>query len=195
MKRVINSRLSLVLMALCIITGIFIGLNMRNVEYRETVRYVRGEPIVERIEVPVPYRVEVPRYYRLPTITETVVVNDTLAVVERVDTARIIAEFIAINHYQFNVFDIDTVGVFDVNLSVQYNLLRSFEYEFVPMVREVTRTVQPTLIPFASISANTFSTVGVGGGVLFRNFGVEYQFLRNHSLNSSGHQVGVKWRW
>ena len=194
MKKGISNGLALAILAIGIIAGIFIGWNMRGVEYRETVRYVQGQTIRDTIAVPQPYRVEIPKFYRLPTITETVFVNDTLTVVERVDTAQIIRDFIAINYYAFTVFSNEQTGVLDVNLSVQYNLLRSFDYSFTPMIREVTRTVQPTLIPFASVSANTFSTMGVGGGVLFRSIGIEYQFLHNHSLNSSGHQLTIKHR-
>ena len=193
MKKGFSGGLTLALMAVCLIAGIFIGLNRRSVEYSVITRFVYGETIRDSIEVPVPYLVEIPKFYRLPTITETVFVNDTLTIVERVDTLQIIRDFVAINHYQFNVFSNDTVGVFDVNLSVQYNLLRSFDYSFTPMIREVTRTVQPTLIPFASVSTNTFQTVGIGGGVLFRNIGIEYQFLHNHSLNNSGHQISLMW--
>ena len=207
MNRGINNGLVLVLMALCITAGIFIGRNWRIVEYRETIRYVQGVAIRDTIAVPLPYRVEIPDMedvalpMRADTVWRTIPITDTVwldrikTITQVVDTARIIADFVAINHYTLQVFDIDTVGVFDVNLSVQYNLLRSFDYSFTPMIREVTRYVGPTFIPFVSISTNTFQTVGIGGGVLFRNIGIEYQFLHNHSLNSSGHQLTLKYRF
>ena len=193
MKR-INIGVAVILLlalALCI----FIGLHINRTDYREVVRYVQGETIRDTIVVPQPYRVEIPKIVHLPMRPDTVVIENEIVIVERVDTLQIIRDFVAINHYQFNVFDIDTVGTLNVRQSIQYNRLRTFEYDFTPMIREITRYVRPRFEPYISASVNTFNTVGVGGGFFHRNIGVEYQFLWNNELGSSGHQVGVKIRW
>jgi hypothetical protein len=188
----LKNSLVLVLILIALAAAFFLGRS--SIEVTESIRYVRGETIRDNIEVPVPYRVEVPTIVYLPMRPDTLVIENEIVIVERVDTARIIADFIAINHYQFNVFDLDTVGTLNAQLSIQYNRLRTFEYDFTPIHREITMYRRPTFEPFISGSISTFNTVGVGGGVFIGSFGVEYQFLRNHLLGSSGHRVGVKWR-
>jgi hypothetical protein len=190
-----NRGVKTVVYIIALIAVFFIGLNWRTVEFRETTRYVQGETIRDSIIVPLPYRVEIPKIVHLPMRPDTVFLENEIVIVERVDTAQIIREFISIHHYAFNVFDIETVGRLDVRQSIQYNRLRSFEYDFTPMMREITRYVRSRFDPFASVSANTFNTVGIGGGFFHRNIGVEYQFLRNHSINSSGHQISLKYRF
>ena len=189
----------IIVVILAIIAAFLVGRSSVRIDYREVTRFVPGETIGDNIEVPPPYRVEIPNVedVKLPMRVDTVWRTDMVVkeIVQVVDTAQIIAEFVAINHYQFNVFDIDTVGVLDVNLSVQYNLLRSFEYQFTPMIREITRYVRPRFEPYISASVNTFNTVGVGGGFFYRNIGFEYQFLWNKEVGSSGHQILLKYRF
>ena len=183
------------LIIIAIIAAFLAGLNFQSVEFRETIRYVQGETIRDSIIVPAPYRVEIPKIVHLPMRPDTVFLENEIVIVERVDTAQIIREFISIHHYAFNVFDIETVGRLDVRQSIQYNRLRSFDYEFTPIQREITRIIRPFLTPYISVSANTFSTLGIGGGVFVRNIGIEYQFLHNTQMNSSGHQILLKYRF
>ena len=155
-----NRGVTLVVIIIAVLAGFFAGLTLNRPQYGKTVQFVPGETIHDTIRIPEPYRVEIPRYYRLPTITETVFVNDTLRIVERVDTLQIIRDFVAINHYNFNVFDIDTVGTLNVRQSIQYNRLRTFEYDFTPIFREITLTRQPRWAVTAGVGVG-YSPAGI----------------------------------
>ena len=137
MKQVLYILLLIAVGIICFIWG------KHRTEPRETIRYVQGETIRDTIAVPLPYRVEVPRYITLPMRTDTVFVSEVQTIVEVVDTARIISDFVAINYYAMQIFDIDTVGTLNIRQSIQYNRLRTFEYDFTPMMREITLTRQP----------------------------------------------------
>ena len=160
MRKGISNRLALALLALGVITGIFIGLTLNRPQYRETARYVQGETIRDTIVVPQPYRVEIPKIVHLPMRPDTVFLDNEIVIVERVDTVQIIRDFVAINHYNFNVFDIDTVGILDVRQSIQYNRLRTFEYDFTPVFREITLTRQPRWAVTAGVGVG-YSPAGI----------------------------------
>ena len=151
MKQVFYILLLIAVGIICFIWG------KHRTEPRETIRYVQGETVSGSIEVPPPYRVEIPNVEDivLPMRADTVWKTNTIPKVDTVwldriktitqvvDTARIIADFVAINHYAMQVFDIDTVGTLNIRQSIQYNRLRTFEYDFTPMIREITFTRQP----------------------------------------------------
>ena len=155
-----NRGVTTVIIIIAILAGFFAGLTLNRPQYKETIRYVQGETIRDTIVVPQPYRVEIPKIVHLPMRPDTVFLDNEIVIVERVDTAQIIRDFVAINHYNFNVFDIDTVGTLNVRQSIQYNRLRAFEYDFTPVFREITLTRQPRWAVTAGIGVG-YSPAGI----------------------------------
>ena len=43
--------------------------------------------------------------------------------------------------------------------------------------------------------ANSFGQVGVGGGIYYRNFGVDISYMRDFELTRSGYEVGFSWKF
>ena len=131
------------------------------------VSYERGTTVTDTIERLVPYAVEVPTTYVLPTRVDTLLLSgDSILIVEHADTARIIAEFVAINKYRQVLFDNDTIGRLEIGSSVQYNRLNSLSYSFTPMVKVVEREAY-RLIPFVSFGVSSFQNISIGGGVFY----------------------------
>ena len=57
------------------------------------------------------------------------------------------------------------------------------------------RNEVPEMVPFLRASANSFGQVGVGGGIYYRNFGVDISYMRDFELTRSGYEVGFSWKF
>ena len=175
-----------------LLIGFFVG--RQTVTTKEKVRYIKGETVTERIEVPYPVKEYVPSKPEL-IYKDKIVYRDTGSIVIReVDSLAILNDYIKGREYAFNVFD-NQNGKLDVNQVIQYNRLQSFDYSFTPIHREITRYKEKAFTPFVSGSYNTFDVLGVGGGLFIRNFGIEYNYLYQFPTNQVGHEVGVKWKF
>jgi len=176
----------LVIIVLCLIS-FFLG--RITTKPKETVKYVKGETITNTVKVPDVKYIEVPKIYYLPT--KPVTITKDSIVVQVVDTSKIIEEYITKNQYIFNVFD-DEKGKLDVNQTIQYNKLQNFDYTFTPIQKEITIKRERIVSPFASVSYNSFGTVGAGGGLFYHNIGVEVQYLYSTYEKRSGLSGGLK---
>lgn len=124
-------------------------------------------------------------YWKVDTVLDEIYVK------QKIDTAKIIGEFITKREYSFNVFN-NEQGKLDVKQVVQYNRLQSFDYTFTPIHIEKTSYRRPLLEPFASASYNTFGIAGIGGGFFYKNTGIEYNYLFDTFDRNFGHQLGIK---
>lgn len=152
---------------------------------------MKGEAVTRTIKVPEVKFVEIPKVVFLPQ--KPVTLKDS-TIVYVTDTVKVIEEYVAINHYGFNVFD-DENGRLDINQSIQYNKLQSFDYTFTPIRKEITRTRERLFVPFVSASYNTLNYVGAGGGVFIKDFGLEYNYLYNVETKNDAHSFGVKYKF
>ena len=140
----------------------------------------------------VPYEVLTPIDPKLPIKKDTIW-RDSLhikEVVMKVDTSKIISEYIKLNKYKAQGFDNDN-GKLEIDAEVQYNTLSRLSYTFTPIQKEVIR--QRTIVPFISTSYNSFKFVEAGGGVFINNFGVEAKYVTDFSRN--GFEVGIKYKF
>lgn len=122
---------------------------------------------------------------------DTVRINDIEYIHTIPDTAKIVEDFIKKREYEFNVFDNEN-GKLDVNQTVQYNMLQAFNYSFTPIKKVVTTHKEPLFTPFVSASYNTFGMAGIGGGLFYKNTGLEYNYLFDIFDRNFGHQLGIK---
>lgn len=113
--------------------------------------------------------------------------SDTIKVL---DTVKVVEDFLIRRDYSFNVFNNDN-GVLDITQSIQHNRLQTFDYSFTPIQKVITKRTKPLFEPFVSVGYNTYQQASVGGGLFYRNVGVEYNYLYSADYNS-GHQLGIK---
>jgi hypothetical protein len=158
---------------------------------KDTVKFVKGETIYRTIEVPKFIKSTIPTAVFLPVKKDTLFIDKEKIVIQTVDTAKIIENYIAERKYAFNVFD-DENGKLDIDQTIQYNELQKFNYSFTPMQKVITQQKERVLIPFASASYNSFNIAGAGGGVFYKNVGIEYKYLYNVNNHGSGHEFGLK---
>lgn len=158
---------------------------------RETIKYVKGETITRKIEVPKYITSVVPAKPIFPVKTDTIYVNKEKLVIQTVDTGAIIQNYISERRYSFNVFDNEN-GKLDVRQTIQYNELQKFDYSFTPLRKEIISERERIVIPFAGINYNSFNQAGAGAGVFYRNIGFEMQYMRDLNTNVNGYGIGLK---
>lgn len=196
MNAMVNVRYVVIAVLVAFAAGFFLGRG--TVETKEIVQYVQGETVTGSVDVS-GFRLDevketktdvsgLPRYL---WITDTVWIDRVEYVHEKIDTLKIVEEFMLLREYDFTVFDNEN-GRLNVRPSVQYNALQSFGYTFTPMQKVITRTREKTFVPFASASYSTLDVMGAGGGVFIKNVGLEYQFQYNHLTDKTGHSFGLK---
>lgn len=155
------------------------------------IEYIKGETIYRTIEVPKFITSTIPATIFLPVKKDTLFINQDKIVIQTVDTTKIIENYIAERRYAFNVFD-NEYGKLNVKQTLQYNELQKFDYEFTPLQKVITRERDRMIVPFISSSYNTFGIAGAGGGMFYKNVGIEYKYLYNINNHGSGHEFGLK---
>lgn len=191
-KLICCSIVAVVLLAI----GFFIGRKTVKIPKPETItEYITLPPIHDSIPYPKPVYVESPidtakiiqqciadGIYQELWPTDTITINKN-------DTTAIMADWATKRAYKEVLFDSDTLGNCSVDIDVQYNRIRSLEYTFVPVQKNVNNTVyqQKSFEPFVGVNG-LFSTdgtrdflLGVNAGAYFKNkYGVNVQY--QHSV-------------
>jgi len=178
----------IILVLIACVVSFFAG---RSTKQKETVKFVKGETVYRTVEVPKFITSTIPATVFLPTKKDTFYVDREKIIVQIVDTAKIIDNYVSERKYAFNVFD-DENGKLDVDQTIQYNELQKFNYSFTPVQKVITREKERIIVPFASASYNTFGITGAGVGVFYKNVGVEYKYLYNMNNRYTGHEFGLK---
>jgi hypothetical protein len=130
----------------------------------------------------------------LPVRRDTVFVNDTVRIVERVDTAAIILDYAARRRYSELLFDRPDLGRLNVEFGVQYNRADSLRFSFVPVRTEATRYVRPSIEPFALVEYGTLGRLGIGGGAFYGKWGALVKFETAFS-GQRGVGIGLAYRF
>lgn len=103
-------------------------------------------------------------------------ITETKYLIQIVDTAAIIADFILKRSYSITAFDNKEQGKLLLYPTVQYNKLTGMDYDFTPIQKQKNTYLQKVWQPFVSGSYSTLDYLGLGGGVFYHNLGFEYQY-------------------
>lgn len=169
-----------------LIAGFFIG--RATTTSSIVTKYVKGETVTNSVNVPTPYNIYVPQIISLPTKHDTITVNKVKYVVEKVDTAKLIANYIQRKYYKTPLFD-NNNGKLIVESVIQYNSLDSMGYSFTPIIKEVTVTKTKIFTPFLNASYNSFGYYGAGGGIYIKNIGISGEYITN--FIDKGFSIGL----
>jgi hypothetical protein len=90
----------------------------------------------------------------LPQKADTVKIDSIVYIHSKIDTAKLIAEYITRRKYDILLFDNDN-GILRIMPEVQFNRLENIPYEFTPTRIVTTNRSERVLIPFASVSCLT----------------------------------------
>lgn len=156
----------IVIVIILLLIGFFIG--RKTAEERVTVEteYITLPPIHDT--VPTPYPVHVKRPIDTASIIQDCAKKgiyselfpykkETDTVYTSIDTAQIIYDWASVRKYKETLFDIDTIGKCEVDISLQYNRLDTMMYTYTPIQKEtkITKENIRTISPFIGIGAST----------------------------------------
>ena len=164
--------LKIAIVIVAFVVGFFLG--RKTIDVKEKVTFVKGETIRDTIVINEPTFVEIPAKPKYIYKYDTIVVDNIQYISEKVDTSAIIQDYILMRTYEFNVFNSDTLGKFDVKQQIGYNKLLSFDYAFTPITKQVTQYREPLFTPFVTGGYSTNQSVLLGGGFYYKNIGLEY---------------------
>ena len=190
-----NSYLKIAIVVVAFVVGFFLG--RKTIDVEEKVTFVKGEAIHDTIVINEPTFVEIPAKPKYIYKYDTIVVDNIQYISEKVDTSAIIQDYILMRTYDFNVFNSDTLGKFDIRQQIGYNKLLSFDYGFTPITKQVTQYRAPVFTPFVSMGYSTNSTVLGGLGAYYRCLGVEYLIniptsqIEMYNFNQSNQFIGL----
>jgi len=186
------NKTNIILMVLISIIGFFAGRWTLKPDIQ--IEYIQGETIYDTILKPVPYLVEVPAKPILPLKPDTIrIPGGTEYIVMKVDTAKIIANYIQKNIYKETLFDNDTIGKFSFEAVVQYNEMQKFGYDFTPIQKQTTIIKKRVLTPFLSTSYNSFGYFGAGGGIYYHDLGVGLKYMTD--FQKTGYEIGFSYKF
>ena len=186
-KNIIYVAVGVLLLGL--ISGFFVG--RATTKPGVKIEYVNGETITTTVNKPYPVEVQVPAKPVLPLIPDTFYVDSIQYVTLKVDTAKIIADYVKRNRYTVKAFD-DKNGKLIITPVVQYNLLDSLGYEFTPITKVITKTQEKIFTPFINASWNSFGYVGAGGGLYYHNVGVGAKYMTDFTNNGFEVNLNIK---
>ena len=161
--------------------GLFIiafFLGRASISYETEVRYVQGEVVRDTIFAPVP-------------VLE--IVHDTIYLVEH-DTILTLIDWNTERYYTERLIS-DNSGILDVSASVQFNRIQDIRFEFIPIYKEITRYRVRLWQPYIGGSLNTFSQAAIGGGLFYKNTGIDIHYIYDLRLQKKGYGIGIKYRF
>lgn len=191
-----KNRIKIIFISLIALVIALIGFFAGRATVEKEIKYVKGKTITDTIyqEQLVPYEAVIPKKPFLPLKPDTQYVDTYKTIIKeivmKVDTSKIIANYITLNKYKKELFNDDNGSLY-IEAQVQYNELRKVGYTFTPIQREVVR--KRIIEPFISTSYNSFKFVEAGGGVFINNFGVEAKYVTD--FNRNGFEVGIKYKF
>ena len=181
----------------CLFIGFFVGRKKINPETK--VEYITLEPVsgsvgINHLE---PVGEEIPIHPNLPVRIDTIykdsIRTEIKYIVQKVDTAAIIVDYILKRSYSITAFDSKELGSLILFPTVQYNKLTGLDYEFTPIQRQIETYKEKVWQPFLSGSYSTLNHVNLGGGIFYHNLGFEYQYQKDMIGRNDGHLFGLKY--
>jgi len=184
--------------SLILIVGFLIGRASMNTKTK--VEYIKQEPVFGSIgnSQLQPVKEEMPRNPNLPlkvdTVYKDIIKTEIKYIAQTVDTAAIIEDYILKRSYDITAFDSKEIGTLRLFPTVQYNQLAGLDYEFTPVLKQITIYKDKVWQPFLSGSYSTLGNIGLGGGIFYHNLGFEYQYQIDVGKNN-GHLFGLKYKF
>lgn len=169
-----NSYLKFAIVIVAFIVGFFIG---RKTDTIETIKYIKGATVRDTVKIPYPSEETIPPKPSLPIKSDTIYIDSIEYITQKVDTSKIISDYIIRRTYNFNLFD-NKDGKLDVSQDIEQNKLTRFSYVYTPIKEVRTIVEKKTFQPFVTGGYITSKHIVLGGGFYINNIGVEYNYLK-----------------
>ena len=163
MDKTKNIIIAIVIIIVIFLTGFFIGRKTIKVEPEVKIQYVELDPIHDTIINLVPNETIEPQDTAkiiqdcikkgiYTDLFPTKIITDSIKFTSE-DTLKIVQDWATSRLYTQTLFDNDTLGTCNVNLTVQYNRLDGIGYKYTPKQKQVdiTKTIIKTFEPFIGL--------------------------------------------
>ena len=190
-----KSSIVIIILLLLSWIGVFIGGRL-TVEDKVVIKYVNADSIAAKVAIDDWLVNEtIPEAPELPLKNDTVWLDSIVYVVEKVDTAAIIADYIASREYAPVLFDSPQLGQLGLSAIIQYNRLQDLSYTYLPVYKEITRYRVPVFQPYIGGSLNTLSQMSFVGGIFYKNSGLEIQYIIDFERRKKGYGLGLRYKF
>ena len=125
-------------------------------------------------------------------------IKDSLIYITKEDTAAVLLDWATERVYKETLFDIDTVGVENVELKVQYNRLQSINGTFVPVIKNVNTTVTKTknIAPFVGAGITTAPEMVLNAGMFIQDkYGAMFLYEYDWQMKKSAAGLTVLYKF
>lgn len=168
-----------------LLIGFLLGrLTVKTKEFIKTeIKYVPQEPVSKDSILPIqPEEIKEHKPIYLTKI-DTLWRDSVIYVIEKVDTAAILADWTTKRKYNETLFNNDSIGTLNFTADVQYNRLQHYGYQFIPIRKEVSTTTtissKPFIEPFIMGGVNSYWKPSIEAGIFTRSgvgasYGIEW---------------------
>jgi len=182
--------------AICICIGFFVGRG--TVSIKTEIKTVLGKTVHDSITVDK----LVTKYEYSPSKPIYIERNDSNATVytptpkDTTESLKIVLDdWNTKRIYANNLFKDSINGIFDYDITIQYNKIQNFKYEFTPVKTTITKERIRMLQPFVGVSYSTLDIVGIGGGIFYHDLGLEVLYNKNYINGDDGISFGIKYKF
>lgn len=158
------------------------------------IKYVKGDTIYDSIPYPEYVEKEVikPKWLvKRDTLRDTIP-GKPIIIIEKVDTAAILADWSTERNYAETLFDDKENGKCSVSFKVLYNKATNLKHSYTPVVKQVTK--ENKFVPFVSAGYNSLNYIEYGGGLFYNDIGIEVMGYNNLN-NGKGFGVNLKYKF
>lgn len=153
--------------------------------------YTELIPIKDTIDLPKEVLTEIPETPLLPIRPDTCWRDSIVYIVQKVDTAKIIAEYITKRDYSETLFSTDTTGILKVGWSTQYNRSFGLWYDYHPVQKTIyvkeKNELEKIRVMFGIGTKSTYS-----GQLQYKisDISIGYQYIR-YNDDKNIHMINV----
>lgn len=208
MSEKLKNIFTIICIVLLLVLSFFGGRYTKKGKTTVITEYVKGETIIDTLYEFKPYKIIEPvdtlnvirqciESGKYSDLWPTKIVTEYIEVIKE-DTTKVINDWGSQRFYSENLFDNDTVGNCNVNIEVQYNRLKSLNYTFTPINKEVITEnyLIKTVKPFVGVGwmVNPWDEIknpmlSLSGGLFINDkYGISIQL--QHAMKSKADYIG-----
>lgn len=183
---------------LALVVGFFVGRKTIKLPEPKPPVYIAGDTVKQEVPIPYPVEVIVPAEVDTGDLIRYCVTNGLFTDLFPTDTIiqpqtqedsikiymAITSDWVKERRYQQNLFDVDTLGTCDIDLTVSNNKLQTLNYTYIPVIKQIETVVEykKKFSPFVGAGFTTIPAIVGQAGMFFDDkYGVSYLYQYDYT--------------
>ncbi len=184
---------------LSLVAGFFIGRKTIKLPEPKPPVYIPGDTVYQEIKVPYPVEIKTPvdtsnliaYCVRNGLFTELFPVKDSIIYINpqtKDDSLKIYmviaSDWVKERRYQQSLFNVDTLGTCDIDLTVSNNKLQTLNYTYIPVIKQIETVVEykKKFSPFVGAGFTTIPAIVGQAGIFFEDkYGFSYLYQYDYT--------------